>query len=755
MRIQSLLFLSVVFSVLFSTQLQATVFHAKADGYWYDSSTWFEPGTPGPGDQVVIDGYKVTYDTDQGDLTVDEIDLQNTTGDDSKLKVIGGKTLTILSDLRVTASHDSYVALEIEGDATLDVQGVLYFNRVIGNSSDEKMQLKIKDNGKVFVGGDFIFDHNDSGNGENENEIVLEGKGSITVTGNVTLRNDGGESFSMELKDEAKAIFNSHLVMEFTSGTDFLVGSSSGASLIQVGGNMTMVNSGGVGSFILGYGFTGGVIIIDGNANLTSSIGGGQVMLTASGPDALVTVKKSINLVATANNSAVVGIVNQATLALGGTITRMSSYGKLQMDALSTLNLNGALPQLIPSSNFSGASTDSLLITNVSFNNTSGVPMVLQSPLIVNDYMEMNTGIIQSDNVNRVIIKDGAGIDTGNADSYVDGPVTKMGSTNSAPFVFPLGENGRYLPLEISALASAQSAYTATAKGDPPPFGNYETGVVGDIVDDVYWNLDRKTGSEPVDVTLHWDDLSGNNFLHMDSLIVVGLEGGTWFGYGNNGTTGALIGEGSVTSKGDPPPFGNLQFTVGQVIAPISSLPVEMIRFNAIQKNESIELHWATASESNTEYFSVERSTDGVNFGAIDNVASQGESEATQSYYTTDHSPLDGANFYRLKSVDKDGSYEYSSTALVKFETLPGVSIYPNPMSDAFVINGGSDFEIDGAKVEVFNASGNRIYSDKVNFENGRFQASAKVFNIDNAGTYLIRVTIAAKTYNMKLIKMD
>ena len=89
-------------------------------------------------------------------------------------------------------------------------------------------------------------------------------------------------------------------------------------------------------------------------------------------------------------------------------------------------------------------------------------------------------------------------------------------------------------------------------------------------------------------------------------------------------------------------------------------LPVELMSFTGMEYQNEIQLNWTTATEVNNDYFEVERSLDAVHFDIIGKVAGGGTSSEVLKYQLIDPSPVAGINYYRLKQVDYDGTFEYS-----------------------------------------------------------------------------------------------
>lgn len=89
---------------------------------------------------------------------------------------------------------------------------------------------------------------------------------------------------------------------------------------------------------------------------------------------------------------------------------------------------------------------------------------------------------------------------------------------------------------------------------------------------------------------------------------------------------------------------------------PIVVLPVEMVSFEGRGSDLGNQLWWATASETNSSYFLIERSTDGKLWQSIGTVVAVGNSQTTQNYNFTDVDYSEVVNYYRLIQWDKDGS---------------------------------------------------------------------------------------------------
>ncbi len=114
-------------------------------------------------------------------------------------------------------------------------------------------------------------------------------------------------------------------------------------------------------------------------------------------------------------------------------------------------------------------------------------------------------------------------------------------------------------------------------------------------------------------------------------------------------------------------------------------LPVNLTAFTARPSGPDARLAWATASETNSDYFAVERSANGVDFVQIGRVAGHGTTLTANTYAYTDGGiaqQATGTVYYRLRQVDFDGTATYSpvrALALAANATAPGLGLYPNP----------------------------------------------------------------------------
>jgi hypothetical protein len=107
--------------------------------------------------------------------------------------------------------------------------------------------------------------------------------------------------------------------------------------------------------------------------------------------------------------------------------------------------------------------------------------------------------------------------------------------------------------------------------------------------------------------------------------------------------------------------------------------------FRAELVNEISSLEWATASEKNSDYFEVQKSIDGRNFEAIGRVGAAGNSTDKRVYHFIDQHSLPTIVYYRLKQVDLNGEFSYSTIRVLNAPLVYAMNVFPNPVTGQFI----------------------------------------------------------------------
>lgn len=171
-------------------------------------------------------------------------------------------------------------------------------------------------------------------------------------------------------------------------------------------------------------------------------------------------------------------------------------------------------------------------------------------------------------------------------------------------------------------------------------------------------------------------------------------------------------------------------------------LPVTWLSFNAVKKANTSYLTWTTATEINNHYFDVERTVDGKTWKKIGQVQGAGNSSTILNYNFTDIKPEIGVNFYRLKQVDYNGTFDYSEIRSVNFnDKITGISVFPNPSDGRIDIVLTPDLF---GSLSITDASGRMVFEKDI-------QNTHSVLDLSNLaeGMYFIHVS----GFNYKLFK--
>lgn len=245
----------------------------------------------------------------------------------------------------------------------------------------------------------------------------------------------------------------------------------------------------------------------------------------------------------------------------------------------------------------------------------------------------------------------------------------KMGATTGA-HVFPFGVSGSYIPFTFNKTTAGSADISvstrATATSDNTPWaGTSSVAAVGNMtsvfggsaiksVIDRWWDI---TASAAVTGNLTFSYRGSENTMTTSptgSISAQHWDGTIWNTKVGSGT-GVTSGVGTATVTGAS------TFSPWVLVASSQPLPIELISFDASCKDNEMLLNWTTASEQNNDYFTVEKSIDGLNFIQLKVVQGAGNSSAIKTYSMTDPAPYASTNYYRLKQTDFDGTVIYSN----------------------------------------------------------------------------------------------
>ncbi len=214
---------------------------------------------------------------------------------------------------------------------------------------------------------------------------------------------------------------------------------------------------------------------------------------------------------------------------------------------------------------------------------------------------------------------------------------------------------------------------------------------------DRVWRVSERTATNSADVNvgtvdMRWD-LNALGTVNASELALLIDDNNNGLFNDDTPILGAIdLGNGIFEFQNIPDGSGGLQnnsrFTLGTLDSNQTPLPIELLNFTAEPINDRyVLLEWQTASESNNDYFTIEKSKDAINWQEFDQIQGAGNSTTTLQYQTTDQRPFFGVTYYRLKQTDFNGKFEYAGIRSVHFNTSQSaLDIYPNPSQNLITI---------------------------------------------------------------------
>lgn len=199
-----------------------------------------------------------------------------------------------------------------------------------------------------------------------------------------------------------------------------------------------------------------------------------------------------------------------------------------------------------------------------------------------------------------------------------------------------------------------------------------------------------------------------------------------------------------------PNPNNGISYSgVSYLNSDASNLPIQLVEFSPKRNANTIDFSWKTASEINNDFFTLEKSIDGINFSEIARVIGAGNSNSLLNYSYSYNEFYDGTLYFRLKQTDFDGKFTYSQAVSVENSKMQEIKIYPNPIS------AGNNLTVIGlnnqiSQIKLVDMSGIQIMDLKCNQnENLEIETSGL-----RKGMYVIHF-ISNKEITSKILTID
>ena len=192
-------------------------------------------------------------------------------------------------------------------------------------------------------------------------------------------------------------------------------------------------------------------------------------------------------------------------------------------------------------------------------------------------------------------------------------------------------------------------------------------------------------------------------------------------------------------------------FTIATINTSQTPLPITLVNFEVQLNGDVVDVSWATESEINNDFFTLERSMDARNWDPLATIDGAGNSTDFIEYLYRDASPMIGYSYYRLKQTDFNGDYSYSEIEVLSY--LPkeaSVKTYPNPVRAGDVIHvnlpEGSTGEIE---CRIYTSDGRLNYQSRFEVN----ESNSIQFIVPNQpGTYILHLESAGVQWKEKIL---
>jgi len=238
--------------------------------------------------------------------------------------------------------------------------------------------------------------------------------------------------------------------------------------------------------------------------------------------------------------------------------------------------------------------------------------------------------------------------------------------------------------------------------------------------------------------------LNSNGTGNTNNIVTIGgvtkFQGGTNYSAMNTGSsTGVLTGPARATTGTGT---GAQGFSLG-------TLPVVLVGFNAnLTTDNKVTVKWTTQQETSTDHFEIQRSSDGISWTTIAIVKASGYSATQKNYSIEDNAPQSGTNLYRMRMIDFDAHFGFSSVVNVRLSVLGKISVFPNPSVNTVNISLGHA-PASAWTLSLVNQMGQTVV--RKTFSKDVTTASLPV-NIYPAGNYSVDITDGTSTQSSKLL---
>lgn len=600
------------------------------------------------------------------------------------------------------------------------------------------------------------------------------GSGNLTVSGNCQI--SGGELMGNNSWGGSTINITGNLELSGTGA--FKPNSGSANNTVTVSGDVTV--TGGTLTVLEGstnctmnvagdFSATGGTITETGSGTATINFNGSAMQNYTSG----ATISNAVNFNVNAN--AYLQMADASTTVTGGGTFIVTNSGKLGITSTAGITSSGATGNIrvtgtrtfntgadyLYNGNAAQASGNGLpsMTRNLTIQNAAGV--TLTSSTAASGTLTLTAGNVTTGG-NTLTLGSGTSV-TGTlsrTSGHVIGNFRRwIAAATTSGILFPLGTAADYNGFTID-FTSAPTAGTITStfsSGFPGVYGLplSDAGDECTTIGSGWWTFTGANGFAGGTMTMaaQADGFTGISdytklhlFRRVDDANVWTTEGTHQAPTGSvsspivNRTGVTALGQFGITSNSSNP------------------LPVQLVRFDVKESKGQAIISWSTASETNNDFFLVQKSTNGQDFTDLKKVNGAGTSTSVHNYSVTDAQPAAGINYYRIRQVDMNGAFEIYGPKTIQIggKSTPGTITQLKATPNPFQTNLNLQFEsaTEGSTtMKIYNTAGKEIYSGSLEVTTGSNSIYLPLADKMRPGAYIIRIGNEKDAAKVQVIK--
>lgn len=342
-----------------------------------------------------------------------------------------------------------------------------------------------------------------------------------------------------------------------------------------------------------------------------------------------------------------------------------------------------------------------------------------------------------------LVISSGGNVVGGSTLSYVktdDGGSLRR-SVRSSIVYFPVG-NSSYNPVRLfNTFAATQDWYAISVKDEVLENGTQGLPLSSEVVDRTWIISEDTPGGSDLNLQLQWsssDELPG---FDQQQCFISQWKNGEW----QSNSPQAASGNSTLTLTED-----GINTVSSFRVQSNSVLPIDLAYFQGKAIEAGIQLEWETLLEENNDFIAIERSRDGQHFEEIGRMEGKGSTDQAQLYHFIDRTPLVGLNYYRLRQVDFDGTFEYHDIISVHWHASENaIKVFPTITRDYLHLQWAAPLESE-TNLRIISTLGRVVQEVKVPSEISEWSLSTVQLE---QGYYILQIPGPSELRNIRFLK--